>query len=149
MSTYSAVFKGAAGTNLLPFAGIRSGSTGHIIVREIKVFNQGSLSAIIRVARITTVGTSTGLTAKEHNEGGPPPLGTAVHTYTSTGPTIEAGDVDIGMVGAAVGSGFHYTYYGEGRGLYIPLAASSAVGIVLVEDVDTANTYSGAFVWEE
>jgi len=48
-----------------------------------------------------------------------------------------------------VGSGFVFTYYGEGLGLWIPGAATNATGIALIEVADTVNTYDGTFLWEE
>lgn len=150
MSLYSAVGKAAAGSATLPFGGLRSGAAAsNPIIREIKVFSLGTAAARIRIVRLTTAGTATAITENEMNEGGPAPVATAVHTYTSTAPTIQTGDVDIGAVGASVGSGFHYTYYGEGKGLYIPGAASDANGIGLIEEADTANTYDFTFIWEE
>lgn len=150
MAFYSASFRGAAGTATLPIAGLRSGAAACFpCIREIKLFSQGSASAIIRIVRLTTAGTATALTENEMSEGGYAPTATAVHTYSSTAPTIQTGDVDVAMIGAATGSGFVYTYYGEGKGLWITGAASDANGIALIEDTDTANTYSGTFLWEE
>jgi hypothetical protein len=150
MGFYSASFQGAAGSATLPFAGLRSGAAAsNPVIREIKVFTTAANTARIRIVRITTAGTATAITENEMNEGGPPPVATAVHTYTSTAPTIQTGDVDIGAIGGAIGSGFHYTYYGEGKGLWIPGAASDANGIALIEVADTTNTYDGTFIWEE
>jgi hypothetical protein len=150
MTLYSASFRGAAGTATLPIAGLRSGAAASFpCVREIKLFTEAANSGIIRIVRLTTAGTATAITTNEMNEQGTPAIATAVHTYSSTAPTIQAGDVDVAMVGAAIGSGFHYTYYGEGKGLWITGAATNANGIALIESVDTANTYSGTFVWEE
>ena len=150
MALYSASFQGAAGSATLPFAGLRSGAaTNFPIIREIKVFTTAANSARIRIVRITTAGTATALTENAMSATTTAPTATAVHTYTSTAPTISAGDVDIAAVGAAIGSGFVYTYYGEGKGLYIPGGASDATGIALIEVADTANTYDGTWIWEE
>lgn len=150
MAFYSGSFQGGAGSATLPFAGIRSGAAANfVILREIKVFTTAANAARIRIVRLTTAGTATAVTENEMNEGAAPPVGTVVHTYTSTAPTIQAGDIDIGAVGAAIGSGFHYTYYGEGLGLWIAGAATDANGIGLIEVADTANTYDGTFLWEE
>lgn len=150
MALYSASFQGAAGSATLPFAGLRSGTAASFpIIREIKVFNVGSVAARIRIVRISTAGTATAITENNMTPTTTAPTCTAVHTYTSTAPTIVAGDVDICAVGAAVGSGFVYTYYGEGKGLWIANAASDASGIALIEVADTANTYDGTFIWEE
>ena len=131
-------------------AGLRSSTaTNNPIIREIKCFTELANAAIIRIVRITTAGTATAITENEMNEAMTPPIATAVHSYSSTAPTIQAGDIDVAMVGAAIGSGFHYTYYGEGKGLYIPGGATDANGIALVESAATANTYSGTFIWEE
>lgn len=150
MPLYSAAFTGAAGTATLPIAGLRSGAAAsHPCIREIKLFTQAANSAIIRIVRLTTAGTATSITINEMEEQGPPAVSTAVHTYSSTAPTIQSGDVDQAMVGAAIGSGFHYTYYGEGKGLWITGAATNANGIGIIEVADTANTYSGTIIWEE
>jgi hypothetical protein len=150
MALYSASAQGAAGTATLPIFGLRSGaSTNNPIIREIKCFTTAANAARIRIVRLTTAGTATAVTENEMNEAMNAPVATAVHTYSSTAPTIQAGDIDICAVGAAIGSGFHYTYYGEGKGLYIPGAASDANGIALIEVADTANTYDVTFIWEE
>lgn len=150
MALYSASFRGAAGTATLPIAGLRSVQTNSFpCIREIKLFTQAANSAIIRIVRLTTAGTATAITTNEMNEQGTAAIAGAVHTYSSTAPTIQAGDIDVAMVGAAIGSGFHYTYYGEGKGLWITGAATNANGIALIEDTDTANTYSGTIIWEE
>jgi hypothetical protein len=150
MGLYSASFQGAAGTLTLPIAGLRSGTAANApIIREIQLFNVGSLTARIRVVRITSAGTGTTITANPMGANTTAPVATARHTYSSTGPTIQAGDVAIAAVGAAVGSGFILTFYGEGKGLLIPGAASDANGIALIEVADTVNTYDGTFIWEE
>ena len=150
MAFYSATFNGAAGSATLPIAGLRSGAAASFpCIREIKLFTQAANSAIIRIVRLTTAGTATAITENEKYEQGPAPTATAVHTYSSSAPTIQSGDVDVAMVGAAIGTGFHYTYYGEGKGLWITGAASDANGIALIEVSDTANTYAGTFIWEE
>lgn len=150
MALYSASFQGAAGSATLPFAGLRSGAAAsYPCIREIRVFTTAANAARIRIVRLTTAGTATAITVNEMQEGGTPAIATPVHTYTSTAPTIQGGDVDIAAVGAAIGSGFVYTYYGEGKGLWITGAATNANGIGLIEVADTANTYDGTIIWEE
>jgi len=150
MALYSASFTAAAGSATLPIAGLRSGAAANrLIIREIKLFTEVANSAIIRIVRISTAGTGSAVTTNLMNPGNAAAVGTAVHTYSSTAPTITAGDVDRAMVGAAIGSGFVYTYYGEGKGLWIDGAASNANGIAVIEQADTANTYTGTFIWEE
>jgi hypothetical protein len=149
MTIFSAQFQGAAGSATLPFAGLRSGtSTNTPRLLEVKVFTTAANAARIRIVRLTTAGTATAITVNKMFEAQVAAEATPVHTYTSTGPTIQAGEIDIGAVGAAIGSGFHYTYYGEVR-LFIPPGATNANGIGLVEVTDTANTYDGTFIWEE
>jgi len=151
MALYSAQFQSAAGTNLLPFAVLRSGTaTNFPIIREIHVFNVGSLASRIRIVRVTTTGAAnTAITENAMTPNTTAPVATAVHSCTSTAPTISTGEIAIAHVGAAVGSGFILTFYGEGKGLWIPGAASDANGVALVEVADTANTYDGTFIWEE
>jgi hypothetical protein len=149
MTTFSASYRGAAGSDTLPFAGLRSGtSTNSPILREIKCFSVGTAAARIRIVRLTTAGTATAITVNEMFEAQVAAEATPVHTYTSTAPTIQTGDIDICAVGAATASGFHYVYYFN-PGLIIPPGATNANGIGLVEHADTANTYDGTFIWEE
>ena len=150
MALYSASYQGAAGSATLPFAGLRSGTAANApVVREIHCFTTAANAARIRIVRITTAGTATSITINPMGINTTAAAATAVHTYTSTAPTITAGDIAIGAVGAAIGSGFVFTFYGEGLGLWIPGAATNATGIALIEVADTANTYDGTFLWEE
>jgi hypothetical protein len=150
MAFYSASYQGAAGSATLPFAGLRSGTAANQpVVREIHCFTTAANAARIRIVRITTAGTATAITEQAMGLTTTAPVANAVHTYTSTAPTISAGDIAIGAVGAAIGSGFIFTFYGEGLGLWIPGAATDATGIALIEVADTANTYDGTFLWEE
>jgi hypothetical protein len=146
MATFSGVCEAGAGSATLPFAGIYAGASTRLIVREIKCFTTAANAARIRIQRATTAGTWTGEEEIEQWEDGPPPDGIIVVTATSTAPTMGS-PVDVGAIGGAVASGFHYTYYGEGRGLVIPSGAGN--GIVLIENADTANTYDTVWVWDE
>ena len=150
MAFYSASFQGAAGDASFPFAGLRSGTAANQpVIREIKVFTTAANAARIRIVRITTAGTSTALTVNPMGLNTTAAAATAAKDYITTAPTISTGDIDIGAVGAAIGSGFVFTYYGEGLGLWIPGAATNATGIALIEVANTANTYDGTFLWEE
>lgn len=146
MAFHSAAFEAAAGDGSFPFAGIYAASGSGGIVREIKCFTELANAALIRIRRATTAGTWTAEEEIEFNEDMSPPLCTVVKSAVTSAPTM--GDpIDFGAVGAAIASGFHYTYYGEGQGLFIPPGTGN--GIVLIEAVNTANTYSGVFIWEE
>jgi hypothetical protein len=149
VTVFSASYRGAAGSDTLPFAGLRSGtSTNSPIVREIKCFTTAANAARIRIVRLTSAGTATAITVNEMFEAQVAAEATPVHTYTSTAPTIQTGDIDICAVGAAIASGFHYVYYFN-PGLIIPAGATNANGIGLIEHADTGNTYDGTFIWEE
>lgn len=153
MATYSAstgsvaAASAPAGSATLPFGGLYAAASVSAIVREVKCFTTAANAARIRIVRVTTAGTWTALTENEMMEDSNTPQCMAVHTATSTAPTIQAGDVDVGHVGASIGSGFHYTYYGEGRGIYIPPGTGN--GIALIEETDTANRYDFTIIWDE
>lgn len=147
MAQFSAVGKAAAGDASFPFGGLYATAAVAPIIREIKVFNVGTAAARIRIVRLTTAGTWTALTENEFNEQLGAPAATGVQSAITAAPTIQAGDIDIGGVGAAAGSGFVYTYYGEGKGLYIPQGTGNGIG--LIEVADTANTYDFTIIWEE
>ena len=146
MAEFRGVCEGGAGTATLPFAGIYAGSGTRVVLREIKCFTTAANAARIRIQRATTAGTWTGEEEIETWEDGPSPDATIVVTASSTAPTM-GNPIDVGAIGAAIGSGFVYTYYGEGRGLVIPSGTGN--GIVLIENADTANTYDVTFVWDE
>lgn len=146
MAQYSAVCEAGAGDASFPFAGLYAPSGSGLILREVKCFSIGTAAARVRLRRATTAGTWTAEEEIEWNEDGPPPLATAVKSAITTAPTM--GDpFDVGGIGAAAGSGFVYSYYGEGRGLYVPPGTGN--GIVLIETADTANTYDVTFIWDE
>lgn len=143
MAKFSAIAEAAAGSATLPFAGVYADASNGIVVREIKVFTTAANAARIRISRSTTAGTWTALTEKAWGDFAV--VGSAVHT-SSVAPTFDADPLDQGMVAAAIGSGFVYTYYGEGNGLFIP--KGTANGIILIEEVDTANTYDVTLAWD-
>lgn len=146
MATFSGACEAGAGDATNPFAGIYAGSATRLILREVKCFTTAANAARIMIRRATTAGTWTGEEEIEQWEDGPSPDGTIVVTSTSTAPTM-GNPIDYGAVGAAIGSGFVYTYYGEGRGIVIPSGTGN--GIVLIEQANTANTYDVVFVWDE
>jgi len=144
--SYSGVALAAASSATLPFAGLYAPAGNGVTLREIKVFTTAANAARILIQRATTAGTWSAVTEVEHNEDSPAVTGVMVHTASSTPPTMGS-PFDVGAVGAAIGSGFHYTYYGEGHGLYIPPGTGN--GIVVIEVADTANTYDVMFLWDE
>lgn len=143
MAKFSGVANAAAGTAALPFAGAYADASNGIVIREIKVFTTAANAARIFIARSSTAGTWTAITEKAWGDFAV--VGSMVHS-ASVAPTFEADEIDIGAVGAAIGSGFHYTYYGEGSGLWVP--KGTANGIVLIEQTDTANTYDVMMAWD-
>jgi hypothetical protein len=144
---YTASARAAAGTATLPFGAVYAAASSNGTIREIKVFTEAANAAVIRIVRVTTAGTWTAITENEMNEDRIGPSCTGVHTASGTAPTIQTGDIDVGMVAAQIGSGFVYTYYGEQGGIEIPTGTGN--GVALIEAADTANTYSFTILWEE
>jgi hypothetical protein len=143
----SAVVLAGAGTAALPFAQINGIASRQIFVREIKVFTTAANDARILVKRYsTTAPTGTAVTEEVIHGAdiGQAPVAVVVHSVSAAG--TDEGNVDVGAVGAAIGSGFHYSYW-DGPGLWIPSATTNGIG--LIEVADTANTYDVTFIWEE
>lgn len=146
MARYSAMMEGVAGGAALPFAGLYSSDANvGLILREVKCFTTAANAARIRIYRVTTAGTWTAETEVKWNPDGGAITGAAFSAASSTAPTASD-EYDIGAIGAAIGSGFHYTYYGEGNGLFIPKGTGN--GIALIEITDTANTYDVTLAWD-
>lgn len=148
MARYSAVGTAAAGTAALPFGALNAAADAGLTVREIGVWSIGTVAARVGVFRSTTAHTGTALIEKEFGGGilGQPVSAVALKSVTVAG-TIEADAMTAGGIGAAAGSGFILTFYGENNGLVIPEGVAN--GIVLMEFVDTANTYDFYIVWDE
>jgi hypothetical protein len=117
------------GTNVRAIASLFSPATGSGSIREISVANTTAVAVcvgVIRFSAATNVGT--GLTEAEYNTAKCPPLCTGFAGHTGDG-TTSGGTIDQVTLGAAVGSGWVWTYGDEG--LVIPEGTANGVGIFI------------------
>lgn len=119
----------AAPTAVLPGASLYAPAGSGLRVREIGVFNSTATACVVSVRRLSTAATQgAALTEFEYDEGGSPVLGTAFAAHTAGTPTIVAGPVRYGAIGAAIGAGYVWTF-GE-NGLIIPLGTGNGIGFL-------------------
>ena len=132
------------GTTALPSVSIYSPAGNGFIIRELAVWNTTATACLYKWARLTTAGTpGAGLTEMEWDESGVAPTVTAFDAH-SVGPTIT-NTIEYMPIGAAIGSGYYYTY--GGRGLVVAPAVTNGVGLVLVSGTGQLLAYK--IVWEE
>lgn len=146
MARFSAGGLTGAGSTTLPVISLYGGTTVLPKLREIGFFNTTAVAVALRLVRLTTLGTSTGLTETAVNPEDPAaPVATAVITHTGTAPTLGA---DLGyrcVLGAAIGSGLVWTF-GE-RGLSIPAVANAGIG--LIPENGAGQALQAYLVWDE
>lgn len=115
-----------AGTNLRPMFSLYATATFGARVREITITNTTSTAFAAAVARLTNTTTQgAALTECPHDINPPQCTGFAGHT-------ADGGIGTVGRqvsIGAAVGSGFTWTF-GD-NGLVIPVGTSNGVGIII------------------
>lgn len=117
----------AAPTATLPGMSLYSPSGSGVIVREIGLFNSTATACVVSVRRLSTTGTQ-GAGVVEFEYGDPTAvLGTAFDAH-SVLPTLVAGVVRYGAIGAAIGAGYVWTF-GE-NGLQIPAGVTFGIGIL-------------------
>lgn len=146
MARYSGAFvTGGAGSTTLPMASIYATAGVRPHVREVGVFNTTATAFTVALRRATTVGgTHTGREEIYENDSAQTALTTLFDTDTGTAPTITAGSIRVGVLGAAVGSGVIWTFGGDG--LIVP--NSTGDGIVII-GVTTPQICAVSFTWDE
>lgn len=133
----------SAGTNTLPAGSLYSPANDSLRLWEVGAFNTTATQTEIALQRLTTAGTQgTGL-AEIIEDGDGVIVGTAFNRH-SVGPTITAGFVRYGMLGAQIGAGIIWTF---ARGLYIPKGTGNGVGLTV--PAGTGQIWTFYFVWEE
>lgn len=148
---FSAGGRNAGGSTTLPLASIY-GTAGarNAHLREIHVVNVVATAHFLKLVRLSTAGTQgTGLTESFH--GGLAADATSgmnvVNSHT-VAPTVSA---DLGYnvsLGAAIGSGWVWTFGGE-TGLVVPAGTANGIGILLAAGTVAANAIDFNFVWDE
>jgi hypothetical protein len=146
MARFSAGGLTTAGSTTVPIAALLGGTTVRPHIYEIGVFNTTATAVALKLCRITTAGTpgATLTSEKISDPEGPASIALLKNTYSSTGPTLT----DLGFrcqLGAAIGSGFVFTFGAEG--IAVPAVANAAVGVVV--ENGTGQACQVYFAWWE
>lgn len=130
----------------LPFTALYAVAGQDLILREVGLFNDGTVGMLTKLVKLTTAGTQgAGLTESNVDFANHTILGTAFVAHT-VAPTIT--DVKGWLpVGAAIGAGTILTWYGDRNGMLIP--AGTANGLGLIQDAAVSQAVSGYFIWDE
>ena len=133
------------GTNVRAIASLFGAATGGGAIREISVANTTAVAVcvgVIRFSAATNVGT--GLTEALYNPNKPPPLCTGFAGHTGDG-TTAGGTIEQVTLGAAVGSGWVWTYGDDG--LIVTLGTANGVGIYI--PTGTGQLLDYKICWDE
>lgn len=144
MSRYTVSAVTAAGSTTLPIVSLY-GTTGvRAKVAEVHLFNTTTTAVFLKIVRVTTTGTQgTALTEMPLVQEEPASIAQAFNTH-SVAPTITAGDLWRGSLGAAVGSGVILTFP---MPLVIPATANN--GIAVVVSTGTGQAVDATIIWDE
>jgi len=130
MPAYSAGGLSSAGSTTLPVFALVGATTVRPKIFEIGVFNTTATAVALKLVRMTTAGTpGAALTMAPSTSEDPAALALARGTYSGTAPTFGA---DLGyrcILGAAVGSGFVWTFPDPGLG--IPAVAAAGIACIV------------------
>lgn len=130
----------------LPLASLYAIAGQDLVLREVGVFNDGTVAVPIKLVKLASAGTQgTGLTETNMDYANHTILGTGFQKH-SVAPTL-GNDVAPCPCGAAVGAGTILTFYGDRNGLLIP--AGTANGVGLLQTTATSQAVSGYFIWDE
>jgi hypothetical protein len=119
-----------AGSTTLPIAALVGATTVRPHIYEIGIFNTTATAVALKLVRMTTAGTpGATLTSADVSdpESSAVSLALLKNTYSVTATMTDAGFRC--QLGAAIGSGFVFTFGSEG--LIVPSVANAAVGIVV------------------
>ena len=129
MARFSAGGLTTAGSTTLPIAALVGATTVRPHIYEIGIFNTTATAVALKLVRMSTAGTpgATLTSANVSDPEGPPSIALLKNTYS-----VTATMTDLGFrcqLGAAIGSGFVFTFGAEG--IAVPAVANAAVGIVV------------------
>lgn len=147
MARYSAGARTTtAGSTTLPLGALYSGASDNGWIVEIGVANTTTTAVALKLTRLTTAGTATGITETGHEAVAGTATCSAVRDHTGTAPTL-GGDLGYNIVlGGAVGDRHIWTF-GD-RGLATGLSGTgNGVGIIVA--TGTGQIIDFYFVWDE
>jgi hypothetical protein len=121
------------------------GANNTVWINEVGVFNTTATACSVALRFITTAGTAgSTVTSIPWDVDVTASTAAAKDTYTSTGPTITAGNIRAAGLGAAVGSGVIWTFNGD---LYIPKGTGN--GLVIIPHTGTGQILDWYIDWSE
>src|SRR5215218_113935 len=145
MARYTVSAVTTAGSTTLPIISLYGGTTVRPRIREVHLFNTTTTAVFLKLVRVSTTGTQgTALTEMPLVSEDPAALAAAFNTH-SVAPTITAGDLWRGSLGAAIGSGVILTF--PDQGLVIPPTANN--GIAVVVSTGTGQAVDATIQWDE
>jgi hypothetical protein len=145
MARYSVSALTTAGSTTLPIISLYGATTVRPRIREIHLFNTTATAVSLKVVRVTTTGTQgTALTEMPMIFEDPASIAQGFNTH-SVAPTISAGDIWRGVLGAAIGSGVIITFPDPG-GLAVPAVANNGIAVV---PTGTGQALEATLIWDE
>jgi hypothetical protein len=149
MARYSSYFlatgAGVAGTTTgRPMASLTGSATNSGRVVEIAVANTTATTCQLRIVRITALGTAGAATTSNKYDPSSAAASLTCKQAHSADATFDADAIDGATLGAAIGSGWIWTF-GDG-GLIISQSTASGIGIL---PVGTGQICTVKFTWDE
>jgi hypothetical protein len=134
-----------AGSATLPIASLYASSTGGLWLVEVGVTNTTVTAFECSLKRVTTTGTqgAAQTVVYEESDVGFTAKGDPRDTHTVL-PTLVAGELRRGSIGASIGSGVIWTF--GGRGLFIPSGVAN--GVALMPITGTGQICDVYFSWD-
>lgn len=141
---YRAAGVTTAGSTTLPAAALTAAAGNPCRLFKVEVTNTTVTGVQVALRRLSTTGTpGATIDSLPDDPTGIASACLAKNTYTSTGPTITAGNLEAAQLGTAVGSGWVWVFE---QGLYIPEGTVNGIGVV---PLGTGQVLIVSFTWEE
>lgn len=134
-----------AGSATLPIASLMAQASTPLWLIEVSAINTTAVAVIPFLRRIVTAAGTAGAaqTVSYEESDTATTRGNPVDTHT-VAPTLAAGALRPGVLGASIGSGWAWTF--GGRGLYIPAATTN--GICIIPLSGTGQICDVHFSWD-
>jgi len=133
-----------AGSTTLPLMSIYALAANRPAIREIGISNVSAVAVAVKVVRLTTTGTQGGALVEDRHD----PDGAAVNAALFDTHTVApALGNDMGyrcQLGAAIGSGWVWTFGAEG--LLIPVGVANGIGVII--ENGTGQILQIYFAWD-
>ena len=144
MARFSVGARTSAGSTTLPVISLYSSATIGPSIREIGVTNTTATAVALSLCKLTSTGTQgTALTEAGLDSGAFTSSAQAFNTHTVTATIVQLGfNVTLG---AAIGSGWIWTFGGDG--LELPAGTGNGAGVIVA--TGTGQILDAYLVWTE